>query len=447
MNRPALLAGLREHSQRRVLDRELHARPSEEVHSPLRASHLAVLSGPGGTLADCRQVAELCRRYNAPEPTDDAPFWFADLGAIRLRWERHNEFSTFTFSRTETQPDDPFVAPPIALVPTDWLQSLSGDVLVATHVIIETSDKGPPNAQETERLFGTSNLAGSRVLDGTACVWSDFRIHNDGFDRLLIHDYGLTPRQAGRLVQHLLEIESYRSLAMLGFIPARKLASQLDKWEKQLASLIGRMDAVADKEMNTSNESHQAEEIIDETALLSELTQLAAVVENSVASHTYRFAASRAYYALVTKRIGEIREQRLEGLQTLEGFMERRLAPAMRTIEAMSEWQGQLSQRIARASALLQTRVDVSMQQQSQALLASMNRRADLQLRLQETVEGLSVVVLSYYLVGLVGYGAKALSKLGVPLNPDVVTGIAIPLVVALLAWRIHLFKKQLDHH
>ncbi len=439
MNHPALLAGLREHPQRRALDRELHARPSEEIKSPLRASHLAVLSGPGGTLADCRHVASLCQRFNAPIPAEDAPFWLADLGEFRLRWERHNEFSTFTFLRSGTHADDPFISPPIALVPTDWLQGLPGEVLVATHIILENSSRTPLDAQDAERLFMTSNLAGSQVLDGLACLWSDFRIHSDGFDRILISDHGLTPRQAGRLLQHLLEIESYRSLAMLGFLPAKQLAAQLDQWERQLANLIGRMNEVSQRD------DHSLRAELDETALLAELTQLAAAVENSMANHTYRFAASRAYYALVTKRISELRESRLEGLQTLEAFMERRLAPAMRTIASMSEWQGQLSQRVARASALLQTRVDVSLQQQSQALLSSMNRRADLQLRLQETVEGLSVVVLSYYFIELMRYGVRVLIHFGVPLNLDIVTGILIPTVLGFTAWRIHLFKKQLN--
>ena len=46
-------------------------------------------------------------------------------------------------------------------------------------------------------------------------------------------------------------------------------------------------------------------------------------------------------------------------------------------------------------------------------LLGAMNRRQQLQLRLQATVEGLSVAAITYYIVGLVGYAAKGLKEGG----------------------------------
>ncbi len=91
-----------------------------------------------------------------------------------------------------------------------------------------------------------------------------------------------------------------------------------------------------------------------------------------------------------------------------------------------------LSERVARATQLLSTRVDVTRERQNQAVLESMNRRAAAQLRLQQTVEGLSVAAITYYVVGLIGYGAKGLKALGVPLEPEVVTAISIPIVLAL---------------
>ncbi|HNE02306.1 MAG TPA: DUF3422 domain-containing protein, partial [Plasticicumulans sp.] len=247
-----------------------------------------------------------------------------------------------------------------------------------------------------------------------------------------VADHGLSPRHAGRLVQRLLEIETYRMLAMLGFPNARRSSQELNGVERRLAEITGRM---------TGNEAPDAE-----AKLLTELSDLAAEVERGAATSTYRFAASRAYRTLVERRIEELREERIEGLQTLEEFMERRLAPAMRTVEAVRERQSQLSERVARATGLLRTRVDVTLQQQNQALLASMNRRADLQLRLQETVEGLSVVVLSYYLVSLLGYLVKALSKAGLPLSPEIVSGAAVPVALAALTWKIGRMRKALAH-
>ena len=172
----------------------------------------------------------------------------------------------------------------------------------------------------------------------------------------------------------------------------------------------------------------------DEPALLNRLTQLAAQIENQQSETRYRFGAADAYYELMHRRIDELREQRLEGLQTFREFTERRLAPAMSTWRSIAARQESLSQRVARATRLLSTRVDLTQQLQNQALLELMNSRARLQLRLQSTVEGLSVAAVTYYVSALVGHAAEALREGGLHTNPDLATGISIP-IVAVGAW------------
>jgi uncharacterized membrane-anchored protein len=222
------------------------------------------------------------------------------------------------------------------------------------------------------------------------------------------------------MMQRLFEIEAYRVLALLALPIARRESPRVVEIERSLAALTQEM----------ANEDRG-----DET-LLGELTQLAAQVESAIASSQYRFGASRAYYALVNARINELRERRITGLQTIEEFMARRLSPAMATCASVESRLQELSERVARASSLLSTRVSIAREKQNQALLGSMDRRARLQLRLQQTVEGLSVAAIVYYLAGLVGYGAKALSAAGAPLSPDLVTGAAVP-VLALGAWLV----------
>jgi uncharacterized membrane-anchored protein len=124
----------------------------------------------------------------------------------------------------------------------------------------------------------------------------------------------------------------------------------------------------------------------------------------------------------------------MQGLQTFREFIERRLAPAMNTCRSVAARQESLSQRVGRATRLLATRVDLTRERQNQALLASMNSRARLQLRLQSTVEGLSVAAVTYYVSALVGHAAEALRTEGVPVEPDLAIGISIP-IVALVAW------------
>jgi uncharacterized membrane-anchored protein len=171
-----------------------------------------------------------------------------------------------------------------------------------------------------------------------------------------------------------------------------------------------------------------------ERKLLDELMKLSSEIEDVAAATTYRFSAARAYYALVLRRVEELREQRVEGLQTLSEFVDRRLAPAMRTCEAVSERLETLSRRVSRASQLLRARVEIQLEAQNRDLLESMNRRAHLQLRLQQTVEGLSVAAITYYLASLVGYLAKGAKAVGLPVDSDLATAAAIPLV-ALATW------------
>jgi uncharacterized membrane-anchored protein len=145
----------------------------------------------------------------------------------------------------------------------------------------------------------------------------------------------------------------------------------------------------------------------------------------------------------VQRRIIDLRERRLEGIQRFDEFTERRLAPAMSTLQAVALRQESLTERLARAVQLLSTRVDITREAQNQKVLESMNRRAKLQLRLQQTVEGLSVAAVTYYLVGLVGYAAKAAKTEGLDVNPDLAAGISIPIVAALIAFGVHRLRRH----
>ena len=123
----------------------------------------------------------------------------------------------------------------------------------------------------------------------------------------------------------------------------------------------------------------------------------------------------------------------------------RRLTPARKTCEWAVRRQDALSQRVSRISNLLRTRVEIEQQQSSQALLATMNTRQDLQLKLQSTVEGLSVAAITYYVVGLVGYAAKALKVTGYRIDPELASGIAIPIVAVLAALGIRYVRRTIQ--
>ena len=229
------------------------------------------------------------------------------------------------------------------------------------------------------------------------------------------------------MVQRLLEVDTYRMLASLALPVARELAPLLTRGEQELADITASLVKASAK---------------DEPGLFDRLTRLAAEIDSRAAASHYRFSASKAYYDLVQRRIIDLRERRLEGIQGFDEFTERRLAPAMSTLQAVALRQESLTERLARAVQLLSTRVDITREGQNQKVLELMNRRAKLQLRLQQTVEGLSVAAVTYYLVGLVGYAAKAAKAEGLDVNPDLAAGISIPIVAALIAFGVHRLRR-----
>lgn len=423
-NKPVAAAPLRiageEHPMRSTVLAEVHARPYESLQGPLRVSHLALVTGPDGALVHAEQchLRELCALHGVQPPPAGASHFSQELGPFRLRWERHQEFSTYTFFRSGVEPD-PFSEPAIALLPEEWLKRLPGQLLVATHLALEPEGGAPRTLETLERCFIAESLAGSEVAKGTACAFTDFQLHDDGFTRILVEDRGLAPRRAGRLVQRLLEIETYRLMALLAFPLAREIGPEMARLEQALESLTSRMI--------------HSRELDGDQALLQSLSELAARVEQLMAHSSFRLSAAQAYEQMINHRIMRIREQPVHDLQTLGTFLERRLAPAMRTCASVAQRQETLARRVSRTANLLRTRVDVALEAQNRDLLSAMNQRTQLQLRLQETVEGLSVVVLSYYAIGLLGYMAKGANATGLLALPvELGLGFAVPIVLGI---------------
>lgn len=419
---------MHDHPQRFALSNEFHARPFPDVTPPVQLSHVAVLIDTKEAGAERRHIEALCDRYGAAHPPAGTNHHTVDIGTVTLRWERHTEFVGYTFMRSGAV-DAPFDKPPITVVSKELIDAMPGTVIAAVHLGVNGAD---PEAIQAgpEPWFVQASLASSLVSGGNARVWTDFRTHEDGYGRILITDNGLKPGQAGRLVQRLIEVETYRMLAMLALPIAREVNADVTRLENDLAALTSRMSEVDDLDT--------------EHALLDQLTRLSAAIEDVSASTAYRFSASRAYDALVKARLGKLREERVEGYRTIAGFMERRLDPAMLTCETVAARIETLSKRITRAANLLRTRVDVALEAQNRDLLKSMDQRAKLQLRLQQTVEGLSVAAITYYVVSLIGYALYAGKEKLPGLNVPIAQGLSIP-VVALIVWAgVHRFRKSI---
>ena len=423
------LSKLEEHPLRERLNNEFHARPPVPLLGATLVSHLVFKHSATTAPAERENLAKFCQGQVCNSIDSSDSLMMIDTGAFRMRWELHTEFSSYTFFRPLTSGEalHPDVTAFDAVLP-EWLDEIPGQLMVATHVELRSTDEISPESVLNNLTPSGRSMVAAKVADNAAWIFTDFKIDN-GFSRFLVLNASMTQRQAGRAVQRLVEIETYRMMALLGLPVAKEVGRWLYGGEKELAELME----------NIGKTSSPGEE----RQVLDKLSRLAADVEHSVARTTFRFGASHAYHGLVMQRIEELRESRISGLPTFFEFMQRRLLPAMNTCQAISRRQEELSGRVARTSQLLRTRVDMELEHQNQELLTQMNRRAKLQLRLQETVEGLSVVVLTYYGSQLVQYLAKGTKELH-HLNTDVITAISIPLIAGLVAWGTHRMRKTL---
>lgn len=423
---------LPQHPERLTLHNEVHARPPEPMEAPLAISHVVQVCDAVQREASRSHLVALARNHHHAVPDAQCVHARLDFGRFRVRWELHTEFVTWTFAVPLLHQDFDERAPETALsrVPQDWLLSLPGQCLAALHLwVLPTKTFGTGSLVKT--VLHEDTLVASTVADGFGEVYTDFATHADGFSRMVLLAGGLAPRRLGRLVQCLLEVETYRMAALLGLPAARAASNVLASAERELAELA---QAIRSATRN------------DEPELLDRLTRLAGQVESQHAATHSRFSASAAYFELVDRRVADIGESRLSGMQTIGDFMQRRLTPARSTCAWAAHRQDALSQRVSRMSNLLRTRVEIEQQQSSQALLATMNSRQDLQLKLQSTVEGLSVAAISYYIVGLVSYLAKGAQYVGWPFSAELTAAVAIPFVAGGVWWSLRRLHHSLFH-
>ena len=424
---------LTQHPQRMALHNEIHARRPEALEAPVSLSHIVRVCDPGQRAASWAHMAELARDHHLPPPDAASTHVRLDVGPYRVRWEMHTEFVTWTFMRKgnadhfgEQEPETAVIA-----VPQRWLAQLPGQCLANLHLWVLPS-KAFESGSLVKHVLYEDTLVASTVAGGFAEVHTDFAVHGDGFSRMVVLAGSMAPRRLGRLVQRLLEIETYRMAALLGLPAAREASAVLASAERELAELAQSIRSATRE---------------DEPLLLDRLTRLAGEVESQHAATHSRFSASAAYFELLDKRITEIDESRLAGMQTIGEFMDRRLTPARSTCAWSVRRQDALSQRVSRISNLLRTRVEIEQQQSSQALLATMNSRQDVQIKLQATVEGLSVAAISYYIVGLVSYLAKGAQYWGWPLSAEITAAIAIPLVMGGVWWSLKRMHQRVFKH
>jgi uncharacterized membrane-anchored protein len=427
------MAMIEDHPLRYQLANELHARPFPSLEAPCRAAYLAIKQPKDAAqrdrAADRAHLLALLDRFGAQHPQPGATHYFGEIGKHKLKWESHTEFVTYTVFGAGVA-DRPFDAHTFSVFPEEWLAEAPGTRLTSALIRVEEIEGDAGIPEKLDEWFVAESLAVSRVLDDAAIMAGDFRIDPAGHVRFAVFVRpGTGSRRIGRIVQRLCEIETYKTMSMLGLARVRESAGRLAALDLQLTDLMGGMNA---DQLKSADET------------LKGLLKVSAELENMLARSTFRFGATGAYEALVNQRVEVMREERFDGRQTFQEFMMRRFDPAMRTVKAGERRLQQMAERATRAGNLLRTRVDVERSAQNQDLLASMDKRADLQLRLQRTVEGLSVVAISYYAVNL-ALNLLAPVADGSGVSKALLTAAVTPVVVLLVWAMIRRIRRQVE--
>ncbi|HJP69964.1 MAG TPA: DUF3422 domain-containing protein [Sphingomicrobium sp.] len=394
---------LRHHQSRERVLAELHARPFVPLPTGTRLLHFAFQTTRDGAERDREAMVRLA----AVEGRDTAGLneRYLILNGDRLRWERHGEFVSYTFV---VAPDESATWPGGYTPP--------GELLVAVDLRLTGNELAP------------SRLVEAAIVDGDGRLTSDFLPNAAGFVEIVVANKKMSDETAGATVQRILELETYRCFALLGLPVAEAAASAIGRIEAELPLVMERMDAAYSLE--------------DNRELLDRLTALTVDLERNSAATHFRFGATRSYAEIVHLRLETLAELRDSGQAGLAAFFLRRFDPAIRFCSTISDREANLARKLTRAAQLLRTRVEIALQSQNRDLLAGMGDRLRLQLRLQRTVEGLSVVAVSYYAAGLLHYLLDGAGRRWSSIDAPLVVGGAVPLIIisvaSVLIWVKH---------
>ncbi len=417
------------HPLRDTLYNELHIRPFYPVESPQKITHLAAVSNQEELKEVYLLICDLCKRYEVNPPSSDTRTFHQSFGGFVINWERHVEFYSLTILQPASVKGEPFEQTAIDLLPADWVRQLPGHIIAAFHIILDNQQLDY-SADALTRYFEGQPVMLSGTYAGKAEIYTAFKLHGDGHGRIMIRDKGMNQLQTGRLTRRFIDVETYRLLSLLSLPLARQITPQLLDMDHQLADILTDVSRLDDSS--------------GERSILEKLTKIEARLETYRAKTTNRFSATRAYHQLVKDRLERIKEVKVDEHLSIGEFIGRRLNPALRTCESAQRWMEDLSKRIERASDLMRTRVNLTLQEQNRSQLEAMNRRSRLQFRLQETVEGLSIAAISYYAIGLLSYLFKGLPLKHWGLDKNVLLAGSIPIVLISIWYITRRIKRRL---
>ena len=421
------------------IHKELHERVALQVESPSRIRHSAYLLPEEGPefrdqvrqmfmdiltqLGISPQSVRWGQRAGFCEHT------FPDGSRLRLNWELHTEFYSYTTlylpGEQEESPASPYSLPTFPDL---------GEKLVDLDLMVIS---GTELREEDRAFLWGGNIYGGTVSGGEASIYTTFQINEYGQARYVIIPGSLKPGRLGRLIKRVVDIENYFHLVLMPMQEYRENVGLLRDAEQRIARYSEDIAAdLSSRDPITDRENRWLVYLTREVADLIRLTERL----------RYRFFAANSYHAIFEERMHWLREEPPVGFAGYREFLTARVNPAIRSYQNFIERADVLTNQITVLGNMMRTRVNMNMEQQGLKTMDAMNRRAALQLLMQRTVESLSLIVLSYYMTGLAGYVLKAVEKtLPLPGGATIWSAFTIPLWLGVAFLITHRVKKKIE--
>jgi len=394
------------HQVRLEANRELRARPFPKLSADCHLAHVCVRVSPTSRESVRLWIRERIREF----PDDFQGHWEYDRGDLWVRVERHTEFVSITQVI-------PAGLDCMQFLDHAWIDQSPQDVLVLSELYSGVSLSLPEKYD-----------AISEMRDGTVTAAARFEPDQDGLSAWWV-SFSKDPgaESAGRFLQMILEIETYRTLAVMGMDRIRAVHPVLQRIANELPS----------PEMDESNHSHMM-------ATLSTLSEQESELHRIWERLAWRIGANKAYHDLVFERLVQLRAQGREESVGIRHFLKRRLTPAIATADTVMRRRSELSSQIDERAQLLRTQLQLNLQSQTRDLLASLDQSAVRQTRLQSAVEGLSTVAIAYYAVGLL---SPMIEPFVDPAMKDWIKAGVAPVVIGLVWWTLTRIRNRASHN
>ena len=413
--------GWTEHANRWLIHAETHARPVPPIAGPATIRRVAFMSADRGKdLARLqRQMAEL-GKLGGVDPGAVRQLEFERDGRSVV-WEMHNEFATLTWKSALEDGES---------WPKGIGLELHADVALVSATRVDVLDDDSIDGGRLARMAENS-LCHSTIYVGQARIATDFVADADRFVSFVVAARSCGAQRRGVIVRRLLEIETYRCFALLGLPVARQVGGRVQGYEQRLAAIMAEMGE------GSTPEAHQTS--------LGALHRLSVEVGQTVEETSFRFAATQAYGQIIAERLARLGEAPIGESTTIQRYLDNRVQPALATCRAMEKRLTDLGTKVQRSIELLDATITVSIQTQNQVVLDTILRTAQSQYRLQETVEGLSIIAISYYALGILGYIAEGLHEL-LPVDKPVLLTVLAPVVVLVVFFGIRRLRRTVHN-